>query len=94
MKLKDLNPRWLGSPVSGDDRVVGLGFTCPHCGIQRLNFYFVPLPGEKAWKKTGDTFETITVDPSLDFRSSGHWHGQIIRGELFTTPGSPPPLKR
>lgn len=37
-----------------------------------------------AWKRTGDTFETMTLEPSIDVMAAGHWHGIITNGEAVT----------
>ncbi len=34
------------------------------------------------WQRTGETFEDITLSPSIDASNSGHWHGHIINGEI------------
>lgn len=34
------------------------------------------------WKRSGDTFETLTLTPSIDASASGHWHGFITNGEV------------
>lgn len=39
------------------------------------------------WQRTGDTFETISLMPSVDVSDSGHWHGFITNGEV--TGGGP-----
>ena len=31
---------------------------------------------------SGDTFETLTIEPSVGFEADGHWHGRITNGEL------------
>jgi hypothetical protein len=30
---------------------------------------------------SGDSFETLTIKPSIGFESAGHWHGTITQGE-------------
>lgn len=43
------------------------------------------LHGEKGWQRTGDTFETLTLKPSiLRSRALGGcgWHGYITNGEV------------
>lgn len=43
-----------------------------------------PAPGRLHWKRTGDTFETLTLAPSVD-ASRTHpqgWHGFVINGEV------------
>jgi len=39
-------------------------------------------PKDPSWQRTGDTFENITLAPSVDFAKYGHWHGHIINGEV------------
>lgn len=43
------------------------------------NLFQIPPNGGHA--RTGDTFETITLTPSIGFDSIGHWHGNITNGE-------------
>jgi hypothetical protein len=38
--------------------------------------------GEKKWKRTGDTMDTLTLEPSLDFSAHGEWHGFVKNGEV------------
>lgn len=61
---------------------------------RRLAIYFWPpidpdqmlgrvfeLPrGEKHTRVSGDSFETLTINPSIGFESIGHWHGRITNG--------------
>lgn len=42
----------------------------------------VPCAALLAWTKTGDTFDTISLQPSLDASASGHWHGSISNGAI------------
>lgn len=39
-------------------------------------------PDARWWHRTGDTFETLTLTPSIDASAYGHWHGFITRGEV------------
>lgn len=39
-------------------------------------------PERKFWARTGDTFETLTLSPSVDASQHGHWHGFIANGEV------------
>jgi hypothetical protein len=32
------------------------------------------------WKRRGDSFDTLTLTPSIDVK--GHWHGHITDGEI------------
>lgn len=34
------------------------------------------------WRRTGDTFETLTLTPSIDASAQGHWHGFISNGDV------------
>ena len=34
------------------------------------------------WQRAGDTFDTLTLSPSVDASASGHWHGFIVNGEI------------
>ncbi len=38
----------------------------------------------KFWQRTGETFETLTLVPSIKFPEEGpeHWHGYITNGEV------------
>lgn len=33
-------------------------------------------------RASGDTFDTLTLSPSLDISVAGHWHGHIVNGEV------------
>jgi hypothetical protein len=34
------------------------------------------------WTRAGDTFETLTLTPSIDASAHGHWHGFITCGTI------------
>lgn len=38
--------------------------------------------GMHRWQRSGDTFETLTLTPSLDFSKYNEWHGFITNGEI------------
>lgn len=73
---------------------VGVHFDCPcgrpeegdHSGV----FVYVdpPLDGgapvDRAWKRTGDTFETLTLRPSIQRIGGCGWHGFVTNGEVST----------
>lgn len=40
------------------------------------------VPLERLWSRIGDTFETLTLSPSIDASASGHWHGFIVQGRI------------
>lgn len=95
MHLTDLDPGWFST---GDGRNgMGVTFDCPHCAAtgayQKLGIWFAnPIDGGPAappgvepkprWQRTGETFETLTITPSIDASASGHWHGWITNGEI------------
>jgi hypothetical protein len=37
--------------------------------------------GAVLWQRTGETFETLTLAPSIDCSKWGHWHGLITNGD-------------
>lgn len=92
MRLSDLNPRWFTQGESPD--IVGITFDCPCCaGKTRLGVLFVEeidrdgLPNDThwtrkgvKWHRTGDTFENLTLTPSVDASGFGHWHGSVTNG--------------
>ena len=84
MRLVELSPRW----VVKEGRRVGVSFLCPHCKDDRLHVFFAnpadggPPAGHPAWDRTGASFDEMTLRPSLDASSSGHWHGFLTRGEV------------
>jgi uncharacterized protein DUF6527 len=82
-----------GSPAPRREGV-GLMCDCPcgQCGEFGLLFvaFANPLDGgepiqKTTWKRTGETFETLTLEPSI-LRSSERggcgWHGFITNGEV------------
>ena len=95
MQLTDLDPRWIGDGIGGAR--IGLSFDCPHCRTQRLAVPFHSSAIEylvdgvtvargwdvgHIWDMTGSSFEDLTLTPSVDASSSGHWHGFITNGEI------------
>ena len=68
---------------------VGLLFDCPcGCGQRRLVAFSNPLDGGPvvesgpAWERTGETFETLTLKPSIRVIGNCGWHGWIRAGEV------------
>lgn len=44
---------------------------------------WMPMPDRPCWKRTtGETFDTLTLSPSIDVSKYGHWHGFITNGEV------------
>lgn len=74
-------------------RGVAISFDCPcGCGDRYALFIDPPLDGlgpyvtdgQNEWQRTGDTFENLTLTPSI-LRSGGcQWHGFITNGEIST----------
>lgn len=93
MRLTELDPKWTG--VQGDQMQVpprwgvGLSFNCPCGGDHRIGVEFQnPLDGGRGrpgmWIRTGSTFESLTVGPSIREAGGGGcgWHGFIRDGEV------------
>ena len=79
--------------VHDEDRHgMAISFNCPHCGTTRLCVFFAnPIDGKPhtdgrdnlhLWTRTGDSFENLTLTPSIDASESGHWHGFITNGQI------------
>jgi hypothetical protein len=93
VKLADLNPRWFG--VDGLVVGVSFDCPCC-AGATRLAVPFEPtfaFPGvephgeghtylqpDPHWKRAGDSFDNLTLTPSVDASKHGHWHGSIANG--------------
>lgn len=86
-----------------DREGMGISFQCPlHRGVCRFGIAFLnPIDGKAKssrgsgkrhdtyWARTGDTFETLTLTPSLHViddqdtpTERTHWHGTLINGEV------------
>lgn len=73
-------------------RGVAIAFDCP-CGCESRVCIALsaPLdggapytsPGEPTWKRTGDSFETLTLSPSLQRVGGCGWHGWVRDGEVI-----------
>jgi hypothetical protein len=58
--------------------------------VTRLAVWFAnPIDGgpptddaKTLWQRVGETFETLTLLPSIDASKEGHWHGFITGGEI------------
>ncbi len=93
MRLTDLDPGWFTTTTGRTG--MGVTFRCPcKAGCdQYLGVWFAnPVDGgppaapdidpKPRWQRSGDTFELLTLTPSIDVSSSGHWHGFITNGEI------------
>jgi hypothetical protein len=92
MKLTELDPRWTAH-IKGQ-KGQGIIFLCPHCKTHFIGIHFAnPLgggpalaapsgsPNPERWERTGDTFDTLSIIPSIDAKC---WHGFITNGEVTT----------
>ncbi len=94
MRLTELSPIFLGGSGPEPRREwVGIQLDCP-CGCERLLYvpFANPLDGgaqyeSQGWQRTGDTFETLTLTPSIlrsPEKGGCGWHGYITAGEIIT----------
>ena len=75
---------------------MGFSFDCPHCLVQRLGVWFSnPVDGQPPesdvplWLRVGDSFETLTLTPSINTTENridcqGHWHGFVRDGNVIS----------
>jgi len=94
MKLIELDPRW--TAAEADRKGQGIVFLCPKCKNHFLGVFFQnPIDGkapfvgagktnENNWSRTGDTFETISITPSIKVVGCCEWHGFVTNGEAIT----------
>jgi hypothetical protein len=84
-----------GEPVPKTEGV-GVAFDCPCGNNDEQHRCYVPFanpigPGphtpsaaERGWQRTGETFETLTLTPSIQRIGDCRWHGFITNGEVRT----------
>jgi hypothetical protein len=84
MKLIELDPRWIRS---GENRQgMGISFNCPNADYKIAVWFENPIDGSEPivgktlWMRTGETFEDLTLHPSVD--CSPQWHGHVTNGEI------------
>ena len=79
-----------GEPVP-ERHGVGVSFDCPcgKCGVRVYVAFTNPLdggapyiPDHPTWERTGDTFETLTLRPSILRVGGCGWHGFVTDGEI------------
>jgi len=89
VRLTELNPKFWSEPSK--QRGLGLIFRCPcrpGCTFLIPVAFKNPVGGgepcndEHLWQREGETFETLTLSPSIDASKMGHWHGWIKNGEV------------
>ncbi len=87
MRLIELDPHWIAEEGRQGQ---GIHFECPHCRETRIGVYFknpidggTPAKDRLLWQRAGDTFETLTLTPSIDASKFGHWHGHVTNGEII-----------
>lgn len=79
-----------GNPVPRRERV-GVSFNCPcgGCGARAFIPFTNPLDGgppyqaeHDTWERTGDSFETLSLTPSIQRADPGgcRWHGYLTDG--------------
>lgn len=82
-----------GSPVR-ERRGIGVMFDCP-CGAAFSPCYVPfanpldggPQHGAQGWRRVGDTFDSLTLTPSIlrtGSKCACKWHGYITNGEVIT----------
>lgn len=91
-RLIDCNPRWISgryNTSSTADYTNGVHFDCPegHEGCSHMIPFTPALDGTPAasfypsgtqWQQTGDTFETLTLTPSILMRPTVTTEGRVI----------------
>lgn len=89
-KLVDLNPKWITTHEKGE--IYGISYDCPcdppynDCGGRQIvpvktSWDSRPVCADslaRGWDLTGDSFETVTLSPSI--HQVGHWHGYLRNG--------------
>lgn len=91
MRLVDLEPVFLTSHGPPPHPGAGVQFDCP-CGSGERRYvpFAVGLDGhgydsERGWARSGVTFNTLTLTPSIEFKSGCcRWHGHVTAGEMVT----------
>lgn len=94
MRLSDAHPSWA---TVGAASPSGLWFDCPGAccaGAEERGRLYVPftpaldgtpLSGEPRWQRTGNTFGTLTLAPSVQAKGEHDWQGFIRSGHIVTS---------
>jgi hypothetical protein len=48
-----------------------------------VTHYIAEHPERPYWHRTGDTYDTLTLSPSVDVSKHGHWHGFVTNGDII-----------
>ena len=79
-----------GEPVPYRDKI-GIGFDCPcgKCGERAFIPFRNPVHGDDpietenhTWERIGETFENMTLKPSIQRMGGCRWHGFLTNGVL------------
>ena len=90
VRLIQLEPSW----ITHAHQRIGITFKCPieDCPIRYIGAYWLPGPGYDPnkydlWAKTGDSFDTLTLAPSVNATRGKEgkptgckFHGHVKRG--------------
>lgn len=98
MQLLDLDPRWFSLEIDGKKtgltfecphcRNQRLGVLFHHRGSESVDDLYIRSHhgGDSSatiWNLDSDeSFSNLTLSPSVDASSSGHWHGFIRNGSI------------
>lgn len=78
-----------GKPVPYREKI-GIAFDCP-CGKEDCSRVFLqfenppdgePKISDPAWKRIGESFENMTLSPSIQRIGGCQWHGFLTNGEF------------
>lgn len=96
MRLVDLQPRWLSDTrfafkcphcqaiwLTCQTAPTGIGEQCNQIeAALGIDAQYVPCGPGTSWEVTSRDFALMTVTPSINAESSGHWHGFIRDGNI------------
>jgi hypothetical protein len=92
-RLCDLDPHWV---IEEDTEKAAFLCRCPCGGCDEDRLLYIPFnnpagPGpvasrERGWRRRGETFETLTVEPSIRRLEGCLWHGVLTDGVFLTVP--------
>jgi Family of unknown function (DUF6527) len=64
---------------------LGVIFSNPFGEVEKLTmakWADIRTNTKNLWKRNGQTFEDLSLFPSIDASEEGHWHGSIVNGEI------------